>query len=152
MDNSISDILASVTRAAYATSTSLLGHTDHPSAPTIPPAQLDLQLLTRAWVSERSAPELLPYPTDLVERVMARIREQVRNPTTAVQEKTGKLSYEKANGRGHGTTVDRVDRRHDSTHGRGHVVRPGRAADGTRAVQVPGAEFPPSAHRKGRSS
>jgi len=48
------------------------------------------------------------------------------------------------------TTVDRVDRRHDSTHGRGHVLQPGRAADGTRAVQVPGAEFPPSAHRKGR--
>jgi len=76
MDTSISDILASVTRAAYATSTSLLGHTD-PSTPSIPSAQLDLQLLTRAWVSERSAPELLPYPTDLIDRVMARIREQV---------------------------------------------------------------------------
>jgi len=102
MDNSISDILASVTRAAYATSTSLLGHTDHPSAPTIPPAQLDLQLLTRAWVSERSAPELLPYPTDLVERVMARIREQVRNQPTATKgKKPGKLTR-KANGRGHG--------------------------------------------------
>jgi len=74
MNNSISDILASVTRAAY-TTTPFLGLS--PSTTTLSTAQVDLQQLTRAWVSERAAPELLPYPTDLMDRVMARIREQV---------------------------------------------------------------------------
>lgn len=39
--------------------------------------QHDLQLLTRAWVAERTAPELLPYPSKLMDRTMARIRAQV---------------------------------------------------------------------------
>ena len=38
----------------------------------------DLQALTRAWVTERCAPELLPYPGELIDRVMERIRLQVR--------------------------------------------------------------------------
>ncbi|GAB7355406.1 hypothetical protein MBLNU459_g5924t2 [Dothideomycetes sp. NU459] len=46
------------------------------SAPRIPQRTLDLQALTRAWVSERTAPELLPYPASLVERVMERLRMQ----------------------------------------------------------------------------
>ena len=37
----------------------------------------DLQELTRAWVTERSAPELLPWPGSLIERVLDRIRRQV---------------------------------------------------------------------------
>ena len=37
----------------------------------------DLQELTRTWVTERSAPEILPWPGDLVERVLGRIRRQV---------------------------------------------------------------------------
>ena len=37
----------------------------------------DLQKLTRAWVNERSAPELLPWPGPLMERVLERIRQQV---------------------------------------------------------------------------
>lgn len=36
----------------------------------------DLQELTRAWVTERSAPELLPWPSDLMERVLRRIHQQ----------------------------------------------------------------------------
>ena len=36
-----------------------------------------LQELTRAWVNERSAPEILPWPEALMERVMSRIRKQV---------------------------------------------------------------------------
>lgn len=56
----ISDILASV------------------SGPTIPQRTLDLQALTRAWVNERTAPELLPYPSDLISRVNDRIKQQVR--------------------------------------------------------------------------
>lgn len=47
------------------------------SAPRIPQRTLDLQALTRAWVAERAAPELLPYPAELVERVMERIKLQV---------------------------------------------------------------------------
>ncbi len=62
MDDDIADILASV------------------SAPPISQRTLDLQALTRAWVAERTAPELLPYPTELVERVMERLGKQVRGP------------------------------------------------------------------------
>lgn len=44
----------------------------------IPQETLDLQALTRAWVNERTAPELLPYPADLVDRTMERVAKQVR--------------------------------------------------------------------------
>jgi GINS complex subunit 4 len=47
------------------------------TGPTIPPETADLQQLTRAWVTERSAPELLPWPAELVERTMARVAAQV---------------------------------------------------------------------------
>lgn len=57
----IADILASVS-----------------GGPLIPQAILDLQALTRAWVNERTAPELLPYPADLVDRTMERVAKQVR--------------------------------------------------------------------------
>ena len=60
MDTDISDILASVSR------------------PRIPQHTLDLQALTRAWINERTAPELLPYPAELVNRIMERVRKQVR--------------------------------------------------------------------------
>lgn len=43
----------------------------------IPQRTSDLQALTRAWVAERCAPELLPYPEELVDRVMERIKTQV---------------------------------------------------------------------------
>nr|OQO31770.1 hypothetical protein B0A51_00672 [Rachicladosporium sp. CCFEE 5018] len=59
MDTDISDILASV------------------SSPSIHPQTLDLQALTRAWVNERSAPELLPYPSDLIARVSQRLSAQI---------------------------------------------------------------------------
>ena len=42
----------------------------------IPLETRDLQELTRAWVTERSAPELLPWPSDLMERVLRRIHQQ----------------------------------------------------------------------------
>lgn len=57
----IADILASVS-----------------GGPAIPRSTLDLQALTRAWVNERTAPELLPYPAELVDRTMGRIGKQVR--------------------------------------------------------------------------
>lgn len=37
----------------------------------------DLQDLSRAWVTERSAPEILPWPDSLMERVLERIHQQV---------------------------------------------------------------------------
>jgi len=43
----------------------------------IPQRTSDLQALTRAWVAERCAPELLPYPEELIDRVMERIKTQV---------------------------------------------------------------------------
>ena len=43
----------------------------------------DLQTLTRAWVAERVAPELLPYPEVLMERVLSRIAKQARKPGPA---------------------------------------------------------------------
>lgn len=59
MNADIQDILASV------------------SAPSVPQRKLDLQALSRAWVNERTSPALLPYPTDLIDRVMDRIKKQV---------------------------------------------------------------------------
>ena len=41
------------------------------------PAESDLQSLVRAWVNERVAPEILPYPEALIERTMERLRNQV---------------------------------------------------------------------------
>lgn len=43
----------------------------------VPQETRDLQELTRAWVTERSAPEILPWPGALLERVLDRIRRQV---------------------------------------------------------------------------
>lgn len=67
MDPSISDILDSVTRS----------HNGPVGIRDDAQQQQDLQALTHAWVSERVAPELLPYPTELVNRVMGCIRRQV---------------------------------------------------------------------------
>lgn len=44
----------------------------------IPQETHDLQELTRAWVTERSAPEILPWPESLMERVLERISKQAR--------------------------------------------------------------------------
>ena len=56
----IDDILADVSREAE------------------PQESRDLQELTRAWVAERVAPEILPYPDALMERVLERIKRQVQ--------------------------------------------------------------------------
>ena len=37
----------------------------------------DFQELTRAWVTERGSPEVLPWPSEIMDRVLARIRQQV---------------------------------------------------------------------------
>ncbi|KAL8938805.1 MAG: hypothetical protein Q9211_003035 [Gyalolechia sp. 1 TL-2023] len=46
------------------------------SGDSLPPETRDLQDLTRVWVTERSAPELLPWPSALMERVLGRIHQQ----------------------------------------------------------------------------
>ena len=68
MADAIADILASVTRQTSSRS----DQEDDQQR------QHDHQLLVRTWVAERVAPELLPYPTKLMERVTAGIRAQVQ--------------------------------------------------------------------------
>ncbi len=38
---------------------------------------LDHQQLTRFWISERAAPDVLKWPTDLMDRAMSRVRQQI---------------------------------------------------------------------------
>ncbi|KAI9720575.1 MAG: GINS complex subunit [Candelaria pacifica] len=53
----------------------------------IPRETRDLQDLTRAWVAERVAPEILPWPEELMERMMDRIRQQIE----LVETQTGNM-------------------------------------------------------------
>lgn len=50
-----------------------------------------IQRLQRAWISERSAPDILPYEDLLLDAISKRLKEQVHRPTSAL-------------------TTDRVDR------------------------------------------
>ena len=45
--------------------------------PGLPQETLELQDLTRAWVNEKNAPEILQWPDGLMGRVLERIRVQV---------------------------------------------------------------------------
>ncbi|KAI0484800.1 hypothetical protein GGR56DRAFT_662747 [Xylariaceae sp. FL0804] len=59
-----------------------------PTSDTIPQEVRDLQALTRAWVAERSSPELLGWPADgLFERVNDRIKRQIEK----VEDMTGDM-------------------------------------------------------------
>ncbi|KAI1436341.1 hypothetical protein GGR50DRAFT_686517 [Xylaria sp. CBS 124048] len=59
-----------------------------PGSQSIPIETRDLQALTRAWVAERSSPELLHWTTDgLFERVNDRIKRQIER----VEEMTGDM-------------------------------------------------------------
>ncbi|KAL2259183.1 hypothetical protein VTK26DRAFT_7237 [Humicola hyalothermophila] len=59
-----------------------------PTFHTIPQEKRDLQELTRAWIAERSAPELLPWPANgLFERINASIKRQIEK----VEELTGDM-------------------------------------------------------------
>ena len=62
MDLDIDDILADI-------------HASDPSSPAS--AALDHQQLTRFWISERACPEILPWPAELMDRVMQRVRTQI---------------------------------------------------------------------------
>ncbi|GAM86634.1 hypothetical protein ANO11243_046490 [Dothideomycetidae sp. 11243] len=47
-----------------------------------PLATRDMRALTRCWIAERSAPELLPYASDVIERVTSRIADQIATVET----------------------------------------------------------------------
>jgi len=50
-------------------------------------ASQDVKDLTRSWIAERAAPEILPYQSTLLERLMERIRHQIE----FVENETGNL-------------------------------------------------------------
>jgi GINS complex subunit 4 len=58
---------------------------------TVAAKQEDVQQLTRAWIHERMAPELLPYEGELIERVLAGVRLQ----TELVEANSLEMSLEK---------------------------------------------------------
>lgn len=57
------------------------------SADAVPQEQRDLQELSRAWVAERVAPELLAWPEELMGRVLERIGRQIE----LMEEQTGNM-------------------------------------------------------------
>ncbi|RMZ72029.1 arginine N-methyltransferase 2 [Pyrenophora seminiperda CCB06] len=57
------------------------------SVDSTPQESRDLQELTRCWVAERVAPEILPWPKELMDRVLARIARQIE----LVEEQTGNM-------------------------------------------------------------
>ncbi|KAH8884470.1 GINS complex, Sld5 component [Thozetella sp. PMI_491] len=59
-----------------------------PAAHSVPQATRDLQALTRAWVAERSAPELLEWPED---GLFERINDQIKGQIEKVEEMTGDM-------------------------------------------------------------
>jgi hypothetical protein len=59
-----------------------------PSFDSIPQETRDLQALTRAWVAERSAPELLPWPAD---GLFERVNDKIKNQIEKVEEMTGDM-------------------------------------------------------------
>ncbi|KAK5206216.1 hypothetical protein LTR96_009505 [Exophiala xenobiotica] len=77
MDLDISDILADVSRHNHSQSSYANSHSHSHSTDSDTDIFTDHQLLTRAWTSERCAPDLLPYPTELMDRVMSRVQAQI---------------------------------------------------------------------------
>ncbi|KAF8426042.1 hypothetical protein EV426DRAFT_594849 [Tirmania nivea] len=69
MDDDINDILAEFDKRS------------------VPSSTQDLNDLTKQWIAERGAPEILPYQGPLLERILERIREQIE----IVERETGDL-------------------------------------------------------------
>lgn len=55
----------------------ILADLDRPEPHATPSTALDHQQLTRFWISERAAPDVLKWPTELMDRVMSRVRQQI---------------------------------------------------------------------------
>jgi GINS complex subunit 4 len=66
MELDISDILAVIHSSSLS-----------PQEQLASTAHLDHQQLTRLWISERTCPDILPWPTELMQRVMARVQAQI---------------------------------------------------------------------------
>lgn len=117
-------------------------------AQAIPQETRDLHDLTRAWVAERAAPEILPWPESLMDRTMERIQRQVSNKpayrfssaiavsTLVLRVSTARTNQQSSKG---GVPIDRARGDADGEHGSQGEFRPHRAPDGTRAVQIPRA-------------
>lgn len=103
----------------------------------VPQETRDLHDLTRAWINERSSPEVLPWPESLMERMMDRIRQQVgyieayRYGLESITKRT--LFWAPA---------DRSGGNADGRHGPENQFPPYNHRDRAREVQVPGAVFP----------
>lgn len=54
-----------------------LDRTEPTSTASTASTALDYQQLTRFWISERAAPDLLKWPGELMDRVMFRVRQQI---------------------------------------------------------------------------
>jgi hypothetical protein len=64
-----------------------------------------IQQLQKAWVSERAAPDILPYETRLLETISTRLREQVLPPppqSPACGKRSEGAVYDVTDGRYHG--------------------------------------------------
>jgi GINS complex subunit 4 len=43
----------------------------------VPDAERDIRDLIQYWIAERTAPEILPFQSDLLERLVTRVRQQI---------------------------------------------------------------------------
>lgn len=53
-------------------------HRDHNDAHSTASKKKDIESLRRIWVAERVSPEILPFDEALLDRIMTRVRHQVR--------------------------------------------------------------------------
>lgn len=51
---------------------------------------LDIEHMRRIWISERMSPDLLPFEGDLIDRIMTRVRNQVRTSNSVSSFSTNK--------------------------------------------------------------
>ena len=93
MDVDISDILADVSRPIRDSSSRQPQHT-----PSDTSVHTDHQLLVRQWTSERCSPSLLPYPTELMQRLVSRVAAQIAR----IEDLTSSVPEGGANGYGYG--------------------------------------------------
>ena len=78
MDLDISDILADISHTSQLSHRQSHSHQHaHPSHYPDTDSFTDHQLLTRSWTSERCAPDLLPWPSELMSRIMSRVANQI---------------------------------------------------------------------------
>lgn len=121
-----------------------------PTFDTIPQETRDLQALTRAWVAERCAPELLECATPFLP-----LLPNSSSRGCATDSSNAMACLQMAHRwavRGHQPAhqnTDREGRRHDGRHGPQDQFRPYRDPDGARAIQVHCSQLSPRQDSKG---